>query len=289
MTFPRFFILLTLCLLLQLPVQLKAQDNQKSTEISLGTIKTDLKQNALSLSFAFSRSVTNLINDRNYLFAGENSLFMITPDISVQTGNSDAFSSISAKITGLVMLFDTAHVAGIVTPKTTNFFNTFPLSAGIETNNRFNIVNGIIEAGWVPWYQVPKVKLPKLLKCTKFGIFFQSGYKFSIDTTGNSAKGGQVDKSSEQVHSFILRTKGSLGFDSGSLLKISELSIGVAANADGWYDFRNAKTYYQLNGKIRFYLTPKQDKYFNICWQKGSGAPNFNTGTQYGMSLAFCI
>lgn len=38
-----------------------------------------------------------------------------------------------------------------------------------------------------------------------------------------------------------------------------------------------------LMGKIRFYFS--DDKFFDLEYQKGSGAPNFNEGDQYGLVL----
>lgn len=142
--------------------------------------------------------------------------------------------------------------------------------------------------GWVPWYQTQgNRRTPKLLKYTKFGIFLQGGYKFDIDTdsTQRIPIGGEVDESKEKTDNAIFRAKGSFGIDTKSLFEISGIGIGLIGNIDTWYDFLNSEIYYSINGKLRFYLTESKDKYFDFKYQKGSGAPNFNQGDQFGMGL----
>jgi hypothetical protein len=116
---------------------LKGQENSKPIEVSISSIKTELKQNALNFGLSYVQSLDSLWEKQDFIFDGDKSLFLITPRINVQSGNGDSFSSITAKITGLAMLFDTTRVAGIITPNTAKTFNTFPISLGIETNNKF--------------------------------------------------------------------------------------------------------------------------------------------------------
>jgi hypothetical protein len=264
---------------------LNAQENDKPIEVSLGSIKTALKQNAISIGLSYSETLDNLWEKQDFLFAGDRSLFLITPRISVQSGNEDAFSSITVKITGLAMLFDTIQIAGILTPNTSKIFHTFPVSAGIETNNKFNIVNGIAEFGWVPWYQSATRKTPAWLKTTKLGIFVQTGYKFAIDTTGITSVGGEADQSKESTDHAIFRLKSDFGIDTRSLFELSGTGIGLLGNATGWYDFLNSAIYYTLQAKLRLYLSDNHDKFFDFHYQKGSGAPNFNQGDQFGIGL----
>jgi hypothetical protein len=264
---------------------LNAQDNQKPIEVTIGTIKTDLKQNAINFGLSYLKSLDSLWEKQDFLLDGNKSLFLITPDISIKSGNGDAFSSISAKLTGLTMLFDTISVAGQVTPNTAKTFHTFPLSLGIETNNKFNVVNGIAELGWVPWYQAASRNTPDFLKRTKFGIFIQGGYKFAVDTTGKQAVGGEIDQSKEKTDNAIFRAKGSFGIDTKSLFHFSGVGVGLVGSTDGWYDFLNSEIYYTIQGKLRLYLTESEDKFFDFQYQKGSGAPNFNQGDQYGIGL----
>lgn len=254
-------------------------------ELSLGTVKTDLKQNAINFGLSYLMSIDSLLEINDFLLTGDKSLLLITPNIDIKSGTGDAFSSISVMLTGLPMFFDTTNVNGIIVPNTSKTFHTFPFSIGIETNNKFNIINGIAEIGWVPWYQTTGNNLPQILKMTKFGLFLQGGYKFFIDSTGNSSVGGEIDQSSEKTDNAICRAKGSFGIDTKSILKFSGSSLGLVGNADLWYDFLNSKVYYTIQGKFRLYLTENQERYFDFLYQKGSGVPNFNQGEQYGIGL----
>ena len=265
---------------------------EKSVQLELGTIKTELKQNAINIGINYVRSLDSLFKIQDILLTGNSSLFQLTPQFNVQTGTGDAFSSINAKLTGIIICFSKTTVAGQITPNTSKAFQTFPISAGIETNNKFNIINGIIEAGWVPWYQTQgNTKTPTFLKHTKFGLFVQGGYKYSVDTTGKTAVGGEIDQSKEKADNSIFRAKGSFGIDTKSLFELSGVGVGVGlvGNADGWYDFFNGQVYYAIQGKMRFYLAQNKDKYFDLKYQKGSGAPNFNQGDQFGIGLTVTL
>jgi hypothetical protein len=73
------------------------------------------------------------------------------------------------------------------------------------------------------------------------------------------------------------------------LFEFGGAGVGLAGKADCWYDFLNGEVYYTIQGKLRFYLTQNKDKFFDFKYQKGSGAPNFNQGDQFGMGLTVTI
>jgi hypothetical protein len=125
-----------------------------------------------------------------------------------------------------------------------------------------------VEIGWVPWYQSETRNLPDFIKRTKFGVFVQGGHKFYKDTTDTKTIG---------------RARGNFNIDTKKLITIQGLSLGLVGDADGWYDFVNGKTYYKLEGRARVYLS--DDLFTDFLIQEGSGAPNFFTGTQYGVGL----
>lgn len=270
--------------ILSLTVSL-ASAQEKPLTITLGNIKTELKNSALNLGIQYLVSLDSAYKEQDILFTGKKSLFQISPEFNVQTGTSDAFSAIDAKITGVALLFQTIKIDGIITPDTKKLFHTFPLSAGIETNNNFDYVNAICEAGYVPWYQAVFMnKVPAWLKKTKLGIFLQGGYKFNLDITDSVNKsGGGADQSKEPIDKAILRAKGSFGINTQELLNLLFLKIGLAGDANGWYDILNRTTYFSLEGKFRFFVG--KNRYFDFVYQKGSGAPNFNKGDQYGINL----
>ena len=83
----------------------------------------------------------------------------------------------------------------------------------------------------------------------------------------------------------IFRIKGSFAIDTKSLINISGVGVGLWGSADAWYDILNSEIYYRLEGTVRFFLSANKDKFFSLNYQKGSGAPNFNQGEQFGMGL----
>lgn len=259
---------------------------EKPIQIDLSTIKTELKQNAISVGINYVKTLDSIFKVQDPIWLADHSLFQVTPQFNVQTGTSDAFSAINAKVTGLFMTFRDTTIAGVKTINTARGFQTFPISIGVETNNKFNVINGIVEAGWVPWYQTQGNKRTRdWLKSTKFGIFIQGGYKFGVDNTATTAVGGEKDESKEKVDNAIFRAKSSFGINTNSLFELSGVGVGLVGNADAWYDFLNGQVYYTVQGKVRFYLTQNKDKFFDFKYQKGSGAPNFNEGDQYGLGL----
>lgn len=259
---------------------------QKPIELSLGTIKTALKDGAIDIGIKYLRSLDSTFKEQDILLAQHNSLFQATPEINIQTGTADAFSAINVKMQGLWMFFPTTTVAGQVTPNTAGLMHCIPVSVGLETNNKFNILNGIIEAGYVPWYQSAMMSsVPAWIKHTKVGVFLQSGYKFALDKTGNDAIGGQTDESGEKPDNAIFRAKGSFAIDTKSLFELYGIGVGLVGSTDGWYDFLNKQVYYTIEGKFRLYLTSAKEQYLDFKYQKGSGAPNFNEGDQFGLGL----
>lgn len=278
--------LLTL-ICLSIPLLSKAQE--KPVKVHLSAIQTELEQEALSLGIEYIQSLDSLFKEQDILVTQEKSLFQLTPAFDIQTGTNDAFSSITAKLSGIFMTFRDTTIAGVVTPNTSRGFQTFPIAVGFETNNQLSIINGIVEIGWVPWYQtIENKKTPEWLKHTLFGVFLQSGYKFKVDTS-QVFIGGEIDESSEDVEDVIFRAKGSFGIDTKTLFELSGVGIGLVSNADGWYDFMNNEIYYTLEAKVRFYLSQQKDKFIDFEYQKGSGAPNFNQGDQFGIGLTVTL
>jgi hypothetical protein len=94
-----------------------------------------------------------------------------------------------------------------------------------------------------------------------------------------------LDESKEGLNDPIFRAKGSFGIDTKSLIHFNGVGLGLKGIADGWYDFLHGRVYYVVQGKLRLFLTESEDKFFDFQYQKGSGAPNFNRGDQYGIGL----
>lgn len=270
-------------LLATMSMNLFAQN--KPIQISINSIRTDLNQAALKLGIQYIQSLDTLWNKEHFR-DWDRSLLSFTPEFNVETGNNDAFSSISGKVSGFFMFFDTIRIAGQITPRTDKIFHTLPVSAGFETSNAFQTVNGILELGYVPWYQMPTARMPKFLKHTTFGLFLQGGYKFAMDTTGIlMGTGGNTDESAEEVSQPILRAKARFGIDTKNLFIDKKKSQGFAiiGTSDTWFDLLNDKIYYRIEGIFRVFLT--SEHFFDFTYERGSGAPNFNQGDQFGAGL----
>lgn len=249
--------------------------------VELGATKTDLKDNAIRLGITYLRSLDSIFGDQEHFIPGKKSFFLITPELDIQTGTEDAFSSINLKATGLINFFKTTTVAGLLTPDYNKTFHTFPISLGVETNNQFNNTNGIVEFGWIPYYQSYGRSSPDWVKKTNFGIFLQGGYKFDKDTIGQI--GGEIDESEEQEKRGIFRVKGSAGVNTDRLVKIAGFDFGLVGLGDVWADVVNSSFYYRLDGRVRVYLASNQ--FFDFIFQKGAAPPTFNGGEQFGVGL----
>lgn len=249
--------------------------------VELGATKTDLKDNAIRLGITYLRSLDSIFGNQEHFLPGKKSFFLITPELDIQTGTEDAFSSINLKATGLLNFFKTTTVAGLLTPDYNKTFHTFPISLGVETNNQFNNTNGILEVGWIPYYQSYGRTSPTWIKKTNFGIFLQGGYKFDKDTAG--LIGGEVDESLEREKRGIFRVKGSFGVNTDRLVKVAGFDMGIVATADGWGDIVNSEFYHKLEGRIRIFLGANQ--YLDAVFSSGSGAPLFNEAEQFGVGL----
>lgn len=248
--------------------------------LDISASKTDQKNNAISIGLTYLKSLDSLYGNQEFFVPGKHSFFMITPELDIRTGTADAYSSIVLKATGLFNVFKTTEIAGLIGPDYNKTFHTFPISIGVETNNQFNNTNGILEAGWIPYYQSYGRSSPDWIKRTNFGVFLQAGYKFNYDSSG---VGGQVNESEELPKKGILRVRGSFGVDTDRFVKIRGLDIGLVGTADGWGDLINSAFYHKLEGRVRVYLS--EATAFDFIFTSGSGAPLFNEAEQYGVGV----
>lgn len=248
--------------------------------LSVGAVKTDMKTSAINFAFSYIRSMDSVVN-QDFQFNGKNSYFLITPDIKVQSGTNDAFSSLTAKATGLFTSFKTTNVDGLITPNASRTMHVFPVSIGAETNNEFTFVNGIVEAGYEPYWQSPLHKGSKVLQHLNWGVFLQAGHKWYTKYDTTKLSGGDADESKEV--SGILRAKSNLTINTDRLFDLKGFGLGLVGDGGLWYDILNKSWYYRVNGTARIYLSG--GAYFDVFYQKGSGAPNFNQGDQFGAGL----
>ena len=66
-----------------------------------------------------------------------------------------------------------------------------------------------------------------------------------------------------------------------------ERSLNVVPSAEFYYDIANDEVYYQLKGILRLKLAGSSA--IDFTYEKGSGAPNFNEGDQFGVGLTFAF
>lgn len=248
--------------------------------VELGAKRTDLKNNAITFGITYLRSMDSIFGGQELFIPNKNSFFIVTPDLDITTGTEDAFSSIILKASGLWNVFKTHTVAGLQAPNYSKTFHSFPISLGVETNNRFSNTNGIFEVGWIPYYQSYARNSPQWIKRSKFGVFLQTGYKINSDSSGI---GGQENESEEREHRGILRGRGLFSVDTDAFIKIGGLNVGLVGSAEGWADIANSGYYHKLDGRVRVYLNP--DQVFDVIFSSGSGAPLFNDAFQAGVGV----
>ncbi|MGV8879370.1 MAG: hypothetical protein ACOH2A_10095 [Sphingobacteriaceae bacterium] len=250
-------------------------------DLNVGSVRTELKNGAFNYAVKYAK---DLIDTTNKQYNFSKGFLVILPEFNSQGGSKDAYSTVTAKVTGFLTHFKTTEIAGLQIPDLQRTFSVIPFAGGMETNSDVSFVNGIVEMGYFPWYWQPQSKGPNILKYTKTAIFLQSGYKFRTDSSTNHT-GGKTDNSRERVDRGILRSKFILELDSKRLLtsKKNGTSIGLISATNIWYDLLNSCFYYRLEAKARIYIS---DQYHaDLKYEKGSGAPNFNTGDQFGASL----
>jgi hypothetical protein len=262
-----------------------AADNSSPVELSLGTIRTEAEKSAVGLLVKYAEKI-----DAEYLLSNADPkninptdgwLFDITPDVKIQTGDEDSFNGVIAKMTGNYICFKTTQVDGQLTPDSGQPFHVFPTSVGFEADRSFRNVSFLAEFGYVPFDLTSSCRLG--LK-TVVGSFVQAGYKFKASNQPNSVTGGATDESAEKPNSGIarlhLRATSNL-----TLIKYSggQRSVNFIPDGRYWFDFVNSHSYYQVSGTLRFQLI--SDKSFDLLYERGSGAPNFNKGDQFSANL----
>jgi len=259
--------------------------------ISIGAAKTDLGQGAVTFLAGYAPRQDSIWKNQNNFLTGKNSFTLYYPEFIVQGGTADAFSSISLKVTGLHAIFRTKSAGrvtkvingqkvteDIVIPDFSKVFHAIPFSAGVETNQQFNYVNGIIETGWRPEFGTgPRART--LLGAIETGVYLQGGYKFYVDST--QGIGGKADETLEDPRSGILRARGHFGINTRTLIQFGGIKAGIVGDANAWYDFLNKKVYHSVLGSARFYFT--DDNFIDLYYRNGAGMPTGNTGQQFGV------
>jgi hypothetical protein len=257
--------------------------------LNINTFQTNLKQSAVGFAVEYLKPFSGLEQQTNW----RRSFLNITPDIRVQEGSGDAFSSIVVGASGFFLrgsltTLEDEDLAPEERPEVLDASRTwhlFPVSLGTETASTFDFVNVLAEGGYIPYYQSQlNSAVADFFKHTQVGIFLQAGYKVGISDSAAALTGGKRDESEEEMNSAIVRAKATLAMDTKNFFRNpANVGFGFVGRATYWFDALNTAHYYQLDMRTRIYLS--ETKFFDVIYQKGSGAPNFNQGDQFGAGL----
>lgn len=285
-----------IALLLNSPAH-SQDDESEAVELSLGTVRTAAEVAAVKFLAEYAEGldaifVTNA-NEVKISGADTGSILDLSPEISIETGDQDSFNGVIAKMTGNYMRVQLKDIPDPLDSTKTlqvgdldKLVHVWPISFGFEGDRNFDSVSAILETGYIP------LLIPKGIGFRhKVGIFAQAGYKFDATEEGELETGGAQDQSAEEEDSSILRLKGRAGTQLCVLgegkcwHKISDDNWGVniILDASGWYDLNNSEVYHSLEAILR--LTLFDGRHFDLKYQDGSGAPNFNEGEEFSANL----
>lgn len=250
-------------------------------ELSIGTLRTEAELAAIGIAIKYLKEL-----DVNYFFGnfdkannekGRGWILDLYPEIEIQTGEADSFNAVVVKVRGNYMSFKKINRKGIITPDTSRAFSIFPVSFGVESNRNFESSSLLLEVGYVPFNPMNNIELGT---STKLGLFLQAGYKFEVDDTPVDVEGGAEDESEEVPDSEIARLKFDLSTSLLSTDAFGGYNVALIPSARGWYDIANEEFYHKLEADISISLD--QGRTLNFKYEKGSGSPNFNEGSQFG-------
>jgi hypothetical protein len=247
--------------------------------VTLGALRTEAANAGIRLAADY---VENTFDKSARVFADANSrnVFLLVPEAHILTGDKDAFQGIVAKLTGLETFFprDIEIPGGVSMPNLDATIQTMPFAAGVESDGKFKNVDALLEVGYVPWLP------PPFRFRVRPGIFLQGGYKFARGTSPTGTSAGDTDQSSEPGKSGLLRGKQSLVIDSWEWpLLTTPVKFKVMGSADVWEDIVNSAIYHRVTGTFRIIIS--KDRYWDMKYEHGSGAPNFNRGDQFSTNI----
>lgn len=273
-----------LTLLLLLCSHTYATEIANPVNISFGTLRTHAEQAAVALVVKYSEKIdeeyfVSNAKDAN-LNNGKGWLFEFSPEVELQTGEADSFNGLVTKLTGNYIRFNTTLVGPIEAPDNSKPFHVFPISLGLESNRNFQTNSLLVELGYIPFDLKSKWRLGI---DTKIGAFIQAGYKFESDSTQVEAEGGASDQSNEDPDSELFRIKLDAGTELLSYKISSKYSISLVPRARIWFDLANSETYHKYETEVK--LSLGDGKTLDFRYEDGSGAPNFNEGSQFGTYL----
>lgn len=282
------------------PVSATANDAENTLnsplQLFLGTVRTRADQQGISLAVDYGKKLADEANRaftrRSVNISGKHPVFFkMTPDFHLNTGDKDAFEGLVAKVKAnwvILPPFKTINVPGakdpVIMPDPDGWFQVVTVAGGVETDGSFETINGIVEVGWEPEV-IPRIGGWQIYG----GIYAQGGYKFARNTKAiNNTVGGETpgdnDQSKEREDDVLGRLKATVDIKSPEWnIGIMDTKFRLIAGTTVWYDFVNSEMYHSVKGVARFSLSKKQ--HFDLKYEHGSGAPNFNRGDQVSAGL----
>lgn len=277
----RIVLALVLC---ASPLLAQNDDTAPPVEISIGTLRTEAEHAAVRFAAEYARGLHEVFLTTVKPGMGANgsgTLLALTPEVSILTGDDDAFNGVVAKYTGHYIRFKTTTPpGGVVTPDPRRFFHAFPVSVGFESDRSFENLNAIVEAGYVPFKLSGRQW--KLGLNPAIGVFLQAGHKSALSEDADAETGGAADESKEEPDETIGRIKLRARFDQPIGL-VSDSALRVLLDANLWFDIVNQTTYNKIDGTLRLVLA--KDRNFDLKYEHGSGPPNFNQGDQISANI----
>ena len=265
--------------------RVSAQTDQPTTLV-LGTARTAAEAAAVRLAVSYAEQFVPVFKPGMVLpnsDSGTSYLLDFAPTVSIETGDNDAFNAVIAKFSGNAVWFHYKRLASIPVVDLDRVVHVVPVSAGFETDRRFDNVNALLEVGYTPL--IPR---KAIFEGLRFGVFLQGGYKFRVDTTASgSARGGARDQSGERPESGLFRAQANIRLEVPLITYQEVRGFRLLLDASGWLDMAHTEWYHSLDATFKMPLT--SDKSFDFTYQNGSGAPNFNKGEQFSANLSFAF
>jgi len=237
---------------------------------AIGLVRTHSDQIAARALFNLSQ---NHMKPLESFGAGETSgrLFSFQPEVKLEMGSTiSVFNGVMLKLTGTALFFSTEEFEGLKLPDLNKVMHALPVSLAVETDGKFRDVGTLIEVGYVPIHLKQGRKF-RLGDNFQWGIFVQAGYKFQ------TSKSNSLSVINDR-QTALGRIKTIIKFEQTLFDKAA-----VVLDSEGWFDLINSRWYYKAAGSIRITILPGKNLEFK--YQRGSGAPNFIDGNQFGANL----
>lgn len=262
---------------------------------SVGVANTEDEDGAVQAEVVYDLGIRGIFQPIYDPERARGAFLNLTPSALMKVGGDDTFSSVIGKLSGNFVQFATTEeaVPGVVMPDLDRMFHVFPIAVGLETTQNLDALNALVEVGYAPFYLRPlginigNSRLALGLN-PRIGVFLQAGYKFDIDGNENEDN-EEAAEGEEDPDDALLRTKASvsMAFELFSFGENENNDLSVIFDLTGWYDLANAEFYDREDVILRFGLA--EGRFFDLKYQNGSGAPNFNEGDQFSANVTIAF